>query len=146
MQKNLDHLFRRTSANGCFWKCSWNWEKLKIFDKGLFNIKNYLTSISETMKMYVFVFVSWLVFFGVCIYINISLRNKLQTINTYIIVDEKKIKSLRKECIDQWKTWKTISQWELDYVTCLQIYQELSSHTFFWVHSNSREVSYLLTK
>ena len=29
----LKHLFWRTSANGCFWKCSWNREKLKT-DKG----------------------------------------------------------------------------------------------------------------
>ena len=76
MQKILEHLFCRTSANGCFWKCSWNWEKLEIVDKGLqLYIKKVLSaSISEASEIvYLIFYISWLISFGVCIYINISL-------------------------------------------------------------------------
>ena len=63
--------------------------------------QDFSTSISETSEnVYLFVFISWLVSFGVCIYIQYFfdvVRNKLQTKNIYARVDEKKIKSSRRD-------------------------------------------------
>ena len=95
------YLFWRTSANDCFWKCSWNWENcwegiLTLHKKtGFFNI-----NIRNCENVYPFAFISWLVSFWVCIYIpyfSNVLRNILQTINIYTRVNKKKIKSSRKE-------------------------------------------------
>ena len=109
----------------------------------------------KQVKIYLFVCISWLVSFGVCIYIQYYfdvVRNKLQTTNIYTRVDKKKIKSSRKEyviriCFKLWPMknifWKLWANESLN-MACLQIYQELLSLvTFLWVHSNSKEISYL---
>ena len=93
--KFLRTLLLRTSANGCFWKCSWNWQKLKTVDKGFWPYINFSTSVSGAIEnIYLFVFILWLVSFRVCIYINSSLM--WWEMNIYTRVDKKKIKSSRK--------------------------------------------------
>ena len=63
--------------------------------------QNFNMTLRETSEnVYLFVFISWLVSFGVCIYVQYFfdvVRNKLQTINIYSRVDKKKIKSSGKE-------------------------------------------------
>ena len=91
----LKHLFWRTSANGCFWKCSWNREKLKI-DKGsplknrIFQhiIWNKWECISLCLHFMIGFHIYILYFFDVA-------RNKLQTINM-IRVDKKRSKVQEK--------------------------------------------------
>ena len=63
---------------------SWNWEKLKIVDNGFIEETGFFNiNIKETCKCFFFIFISvilWLVFFGVCIYIQYFfdvVRNKL---------------------------------------------------------------------
>ena len=107
------------------------------------------------MKIYISLFLfHFMISFGVCIYINISLMwreiNSKININTW--VDKKKIKSSRKEYVLRtwFKFWpmknifrKLLSNESLIMV-CLQIYRELLLLvTFLRVHSNSKEVSYL---
>ena len=106
MQIFLEHLFWRTSKNSCFWKCSWNWEKLKIVDKGFqlyINTQDFSTSISETTEnVCLFVLILWLASFGVCIYIQYFfdvVGNKLQTRNIYTRGDKKNMSQKRKEYV-----------------------------------------------
>ena len=94
---------------------SWNWEKLKFLHKVLFlNLtikKVFSTSISKQVSM--FVFISWLVSFEVCFYIQQYffgvVRNKLQTLNIKIKrrskVQEKNISCERPLNFDQPKTF-----------------------------------------
>ena len=106
--------------------------------------------------MYLFVFISWMVSFEVCIYIQYffaMVRNKLQTItNIYTRVSKKNIKSSRKEhvmrtCFKFWpmkNIFQKLSANESLIMACLQIYRELLLlATFLRVYSNSQEVSYL---
>ena len=84
----------------------------------LFNseYKIFSTSISETSEnVYLFVFISWLVSFGVCMYIQWFFDvviNKHQTISICTRVNRKKIKVQDKNMsctralnFDQWKTF-----------------------------------------
>ena len=60
------------------------------------------STLETTENKYLFIFVPWLVSFGVCIYIQYFfyvVRNKLQTINICNRVRKMKIKSSRKEYV-----------------------------------------------
>ena len=129
--------------------CSWNWEKLRF----IHNIRNFnFTLKNRFLKM--IVFISWLVSHKVCIHIEYffrEVRNKLQIL-IVSSVNQKKIKSSRKEYVmwTYFKFWpmksifRKLQANESLIIACLQIYQELLSlMTFLWVHSNSKEVSYL---
>ena len=107
------------------------------------------------MKRYISLFLfHFMISFGVCIYINISLmwREINSKINIYTWVDKKKIKSSRTEYVLRtwFKFWpmknifrKLLANERLIMV-CLQIYRELLLlATFLRVHSNPKEVSYL---
>ena len=87
-------------------------------------------NINICIKM--FVFISWLVSFGVCIhmqYFSNVVRNQLQTVNR---VNQKKIKSSRKEhfrwtCFEFWpmkNMFRKIWTNESLIMACLQIYRE----------------------
>ena len=98
--------------NICEWlllkMCSWNWEKLEIIHKDF------------QKRVNMFVFISWLVSYEVCIHTQNFfgvVKNKLQALIS-TRVNQNKIKSSRKEiCIkinkscernlnfDQWKTF-----------------------------------------
>ena len=97
----------------------------------------------KQVKMYLFVCISWLVSFGVCIYIRYYfdvVRNKLQTTNIYTRVDKKKIKSSRKEyviriCFKLWPMkniiWKLWANESLN-MACLQI---TKNYCHLWLFS-----------
>ena len=71
--------------------CSWNCKKLQIVDKEFWlyikRKQDFSRSVSETSQTAcLFIFNSWLVSFGVCIYMQYFfdvLRNKLQAMNIY---------------------------------------------------------------
>ena len=104
--------------------------------------------MSETSKnMYLFVSVSWLISFGVCIYIQYFLD-----VQIFTRVNQKKSKSSRKEYV----MWMCFKFWPIKNIfrklkpmrvwlwLVYQIYRELFSlATFLRVHSNSKEISYL---
>ena len=107
--------------------------------------QDFSTSISETSGN-VFLSVSWLVSFGVCIYIQHFFDEIFTRVN------QKKIKSSIKEyimgtCFKFWpmkNIFRNLSANKSLIMACLQIYRELLSlATFLLVHSNSEGVPYL---
>ena len=66
--------------------CPWNWEKfLKMFVRNFLKKQDFSISVLEwSENVYVFASISWLVSFGVYIYIQYLfdvVRDKFQTIN-----------------------------------------------------------------
>ena len=131
-------ILKKTSANGCFWKCSWNWEKLKDVDRGFYlyikktrffniNVRNKWKCIS--LCFYFMIGFLWILYLHK--YFFDVVRNKLHTTNIYTRVDKKKIKRSRKGCVIRtcFKFWpmKNIFQKlkanESLIMTCLQIYR-----------------------
>ena len=149
MRNFLEHLFWRTSANGCFWECSWNSGKEKIVDGGFqFYLKTGFFNISIRNKWkcicLCFIFHDWF-YFWVFIYIQHFfdvVRNKLQTINIYILelikrrskVQEENISYKQALFFDQWKifseNYKLIRVWLLfvdkfnENYCCLRLFSE----------------------
>ena len=98
--------------------CSWNWEKIKIVDKGFIKETGFFNIyIKEKCKCFFFIFISvilWLAFFGVCIFIHYFFAVVRTGVN------QKKIKSSKKICLvnvlsiltNEKHFPKTIGQWE----------------------------------
>ena len=96
----LQDLFWRTSTNCCFWKYSTNWEKITFAESGIIH-----STLEAALNGYLFIFVSWLVSFRVCIYLQYFFDGVR---NIYKRVRKKKIKSLRKEYVitTSFKFWQ----------------------------------------
>ena len=102
MRSFLEHLLWRASTNGCFWKCSWNWEKCKTVDKdfnstyktGFFNISKINKWNCISLCLCFMIGFLWSLYLHK--YFFDVVRNKLYSINIYIRVDKEKIKSSRK--------------------------------------------------
>ena len=89
--------------------CSWNWEKLKIVDKGFIKETGFFNIyIKEKCKCVFFIFISvilWLAFFGVCIFIHYFFDVVRTGVNQKKIKSSKKMSCKRAFHFDQWKTF-----------------------------------------
>ena len=89
--------------------CSWNWEELQFIRSFTFTLKNRYFEHHYQKQVKIYVFTSWLVSFGVCIYMQYFfdvMRNKLPE----LIKRRSKIQEINMSCervlnFDQWKTF-----------------------------------------
>ena len=116
----LDNLFWRTSAYACFWKCSWNWDKLKAVDKRFYHyiqnriIQHQYQKKEVKMCISLFLFHDWFPLEFLFTY-NISLMwweisikqqtSVLELIKRRSNIREKNVSWEDALNFDQWKTF-----------------------------------------